>query len=182
MQMVRLHGISRDAWNRDGAGGSWRYEVQEAGYKYNLTDLQSAIGVVQLAKCDEMNNSRQRIAERYNNAFAKLNALQTPEVLPDRQSSWHLYVLRLHLEQLQIGRDRFIEELDQRGINASVHFIPLHLQPYYQKQFGYKPGDYPQAEHEYNRCISLPIYPGMSDEEIEYVVHVISDIAQQWAR
>ena len=182
MQMVRLHGISRGAWNRDGAGGSWRYEVQEAGYKYNLTDLQSAIGLVQLAKCNEMSCKRQRIAEEYNRAFAKLNLLQTPEVLPDRQSSWHLYVLRLYLDRLRIGRDRFIEELGQRGIGASVHFIPLHLQPYYQKQFGYKFGDYPQAEHEYSRCISLPIYPGMSDEEVDYVVHVVSDIAQQWTR
>jgi len=182
MQMMRLHGISRDAWNRYGAGGCWRYEVQEAGFKYNLTDLQSAIGIVQLAKCDEMNSARRRIAERYNNAFAKFNALEIPEVLLDRQSSWHLYVLRLHLDQLRIGRDRFIEELDHRGISASVHFIPLHLQPYYQKRFGYKTGDYPRAEREYSRCLSLPIYPGMTDEEINYIIHAVSDIVQQWAK
>jgi len=181
MQMMRLHGISRDAWNRYGSGGSWRYEVLEAGFKYNLTDLQSAIGIVQLAKCEEMNGARRRIAERYNQAFAKLNALEIPEVLSDRQSSWHLYVLRLHLDRLRIGRDQFIEELDQRGISGSVHFIPLHLQPYYQKQFGYKTGDYPQAEREYGRCLSLPIFPGMTDEEIDYVTHTVSYIVQHWA-
>jgi dTDP-4-amino-4,6-dideoxygalactose transaminase len=182
MQMMRLHGISRDAWNRYGTGGSWRYEVQEAGYKYNLTDLQSAIGIVQLAKCDEMNGGRQRIAERYNNAFIELNALEVPRVLSDRKSSWHLYVLRLHLDRLSISRDHFIDELNQRGITASVHFIPLHLQPYYQKHFGYKAGDYPQAEHEYNRCLSLPIYPDMSNEEADYVIHAVSDIVQRWTK
>lgn len=182
IQMMRLHGISHDAWNRHGVGRSWHYEVQEAGYKYNLTDLQSAIGIVQLAKCERMSISRRQITERYNQAFAKLGVLEVPEELSDCQSSCHLYVLRLHLDQLQISRDRFIEELDQRGVSASVHFIPLHLQPYYQKQFGYKAGDYPVAERQYRRCLSLPIYPGMSDEETDYVIHAVSGIAQYWAR
>ena len=176
MQVMRLHGISRDAWNR--SGSSWDYEVREAGYKYNLTDLQSAIGMAQLAKCDEMNEARRRIAERYSDAFASLPALEVPEILPDRQSSWHLYVLRLRLEQLSIDRKRFIEELAARGVNASVHFIPLHLQPYYQERFGYRPGDFPNAEHEYERCVSLPIYPGMSDDEIRYVITTVSDIVR----
>src|SRR5262249_12362291 len=100
MQTMRLHGISRNAWNRYGAGGSWYYEVHEAGYKYNLTDLQSVVGIVQLAKCEEMNCARRRIAERYTKAFATLSAIETPEVLPDRQSSWHLYVMRLNLQNL----------------------------------------------------------------------------------
>ena len=176
MQVMRLHGISRNAWNR--SGSSWDYEVREAGYKYNLTDLQSAIGMAQLAKCDEMNEARRRIAERYSDAFASLPALEVPEILPDRQSSWHLYVLRLRLEQLSIDRKRFIEELAARGVNASVHFIPLHLQPYYQERFGYRPGDFPNAEHEYERCVSLPIYPGMSDDEIRYVITTVSDIVR----
>ena len=83
---------------------------------------------------------------------------------------------------MRIGRDRFIEELEQRGVSASVHFIPLHLQPYYRNQFGYKPGDLPQAEREYARCLSLPIYPSMSDEEIEYVIHAVSDVVQHWTK
>jgi len=90
--------------------------------------------------------------------------------------------LRLHLDRLRIGRDRFIEELNRLGVSASVHFIPLHLQPYYQRKFGYKAGDYPQAEHEYSRCLSLPIYPGMSDEETEYVSHAVLDTVQHWAK
>jgi dTDP-4-amino-4,6-dideoxygalactose transaminase len=175
---MRLHGISHDAWDRYSASGSWYYQVEEAGYKYNLTDIQSAIGIVQLAKCDEMNRGRQRIAARYSEAFATINALEVPAVVPDRESSWHLYVLRLNLEQLRIGRDRFIEELEQRGVSASMHFIPLHLQPYYQNKFSYRVGDYPHAEHEYTRCLSLPIFPGMSDEEVEIVIGAVLDIVK----
>ena len=124
----------------------------------------------------------QNIAERYSDAFATLQEIEIPEILPDRQSSWHLYVLRLRLEDLQIDRNRFIVELEQRGVTASVHFIPLHLQPYYQKQFGYKAGDFPQAEHEYARCLSLPIYPSMGDEEVDYVVRAVSEVVHQWGK
>jgi len=182
IRMMRLHGISPDAWGRSTRSRLWYYEVQEAGYKYNLTDLQSAIGIVQLSKCEEMNYARHRIAKRYNDALAPLKEIEIPEILPDRQSSWHLYVLRLRLEHLRIDRDRFIEELDQRGVTASVHFIPRHLQPYYQKQFGYKAGDSPQAEREYARCLSLPIYPSMSDEEIDCVIYAVSNVVQQWTK
>ena len=178
---MRLHGTNRDAWDRT-TNGSWHYEVQEAGYKCNLTDFQAALGIVQLAKCDEASESRCRIAERYSKTFGGLDVLDVPAILPDRQSSWHLYVLRLRLEHLRISRDRFIYELEQRGVAASVHFIPLHLHPYYQRQFGYKAGDFPQAEREYNRCLSLPIFPGMSDEEIDSVITAVIDTANQWKR
>jgi len=127
----RFHGIDRDTWGRQGGDQSWYYEVSEVGYKYNLSDLQAAIGIVQLAKCDDMNDTRRRIAERYNQAFASSNALEIPAVLPGCQSSWHLYVLRLRLEDLGIDRNRFIGELKTRGVTASVHFIPLHLHPFH---------------------------------------------------
>jgi dTDP-4-amino-4,6-dideoxygalactose transaminase len=182
IQKMRLHGIARDSWSRSVADSPWYYEVHEAGYKYNLTDLQSAIGIVQLAKCEEMNHARHRIAKRYNGTFATFKEIEIPDVLPDRKTSWHLYVLRLHLENLRIDRDHFIKELEQRAVTASVHFIPLHLQPYYQKQFGYKARDLPQAENEYARCLSLPIYPSMSDEEIDYVIQAVSDVVCQWTR
>jgi dTDP-4-amino-4,6-dideoxygalactose transaminase len=179
IRTMRLHGISRDAWNR-AADRAWGYEVQEAGYKYNLTDFQSALGIVQLAKCNEAYEARRRIAERYSQTFSGLASLDVPAILPDRQGSWHLYVLRLRLERLKINRDRFVEELEQRGVAASVHFIPLHLHPYYQRQFGYRASDFPQAEHEYNRCLSLPIFPAMTEEEIESVIAAVVDTANQW--
>jgi perosamine synthetase len=178
MRMMRLHGISRDAWRRYSGEGNWYYEVHEAGYKYNLTDLQAAIGLVQLAKCNALNAARERVALRYTAAFSGNKALEAPTVRPDRTTAWHLYILRLRSDNLDIDRDHFIEELRRRGIGTSVHFIPLHLQPYYQRTFGYRKGDFPVAEAEYGRCISLPIYPSMSDEAIDYVISTIEEVCK----
>jgi len=175
IQMMRLHGIGRDAWKRYRDEGSWRYEVREAGYKYNFTDLQAAIGLVQLQKCDAMQQARRRIAEQYVLGLQSLEEIELPAIQPDRESSWHLFVLRLHLDRLAIDRDQFIEELKHRGIGCSVHFIPLHLHPFYQRAFGYRGGDFPKAEAEYHRCISLPIYPTMEADEIECVIHAVTD-------
>ena len=182
LQVMRLHGISRDAWKRYSAEGSWHYEVVEAGYKYNLTDMQSALGIVQLSKCDAMNQSRSVIAKRYTHAFSSVDALNLPEILPDRTTSWHLYVLRLRLEQLRIDRAGFIRELGERGVSASVHFIPLHLQPFYQKTFNYREGDFSVAEREYQRCLSLPLYPTMSEEEVEQVIWAVRDVVSCWTK
>jgi perosamine synthetase len=179
---MRLHGIARDAWKRYSSEGSWFYEVLETGFKYNFTDMQAALGIVQLAKCDAMNLARQRIAQRYTRAFQSIEALQVPSISSDRESSWHLYVLRLHLDQLRIDRNRFIRELAERGVSASVHFIPLHLQPVYQRHYQYKPGDLPVAEREYQRSLSLPIYPAMREEEIEQVIWAVSDVISTWYR
>lgn len=182
LQVMRLHGIARDAWNRYSAKGAWFYEVLETGFKYNLTDLQAALGVVQLAKCDAMQAARERIAKRYSSAFASIEALEVPHTPSDRETSWHLFVLRLHLEQLSIDRNRFIRELADRGVTASVHFIPLHLQPVYQRDYQYRLGDLPIAEREYQRSLSLPIYPSMSDEEIDWVIGAVSDVVSAWVR
>lgn len=178
MKMMRLHGISRDAWNRYSSEGSWRYDVQEAGYKYNLTDLQAAIGLVQLTKCDAMCAARRRIAERYNAAFSSNPALQTPTVRNDRQSSWHLYILRLRPQILGFGRDEFMAALKARGIGTSVHFIPLHLHTYYQRRFGYRRGDFPNAEAQYDHCLSLPIFPSMREEDVARVIDTVEEVCQ----
>lgn len=177
MRTMRLHGISGDAWKRYGKNGSWFYEVVEAGYKYNPTDLQAALGLVQLAKCDALNDARRRIAERYSSAFKEVSVLEPPAMKCDRTTSWHLYILRLHLDKLQIDRNAFIQQLKERGIGTSVHFIPLHLHPYYQRAFGYQKGDFPFAEAEFQRCISLPIYPGMSDRDVEQVIDNVTEIS-----
>jgi dTDP-4-amino-4,6-dideoxygalactose transaminase len=182
LQVMRLHGIARDAWKRYTAEGSWFYEVLEAGFKYNLTDLQAALGVVQLAKCDAMNLARERIARRYTHAFQSIAAVEAPDTLSDRTTAWHLYVLRLHLDELRIDRNQFIQELAERGVGTSVHFIPLHLQPVYQRDYNYRPGDLPAAEREYQRSLSLPIYSGMRDEEVEHVIWAVSDVASTHSR
>lgn len=182
LQMMRLHGVSRDAWKRYSAEGSWYYEVMEAGYKYNFTDLQAALGLVQLAKCDVMYECRRSITERYTRAFSSSDALECPEVLPDRTTAWHLYVLRLELQDLRIDRDRFIRELAEAGVSTSVHFIPLHLHPFYRRSYGYKRGDLPMAEEQYQRCLSLPIYPAMTEEEVEYVISAVLSLAKRFSK
>jgi perosamine synthetase len=182
LQMMRLHGISRDAWKRYTSEGSWYYEVIEAGYKYNFTDLQAALGIVQLAKCDAMREARSEIAERYNCAFISSDQLEIPEVMNDRTTAWHLYVIRLRLERLSIDRDLFISKLAERGVSTSVHFIPLHLQPYYQTKYGYRDGDFPLAEKEYRRSLSLPIYPTMTEEEVDTVISAVLNVTERFAK
>jgi perosamine synthetase len=179
IRMMRLHGIAGDAWKRYGKSGSWYYQVMEAGYKYNLTDVQAALGLVQLSKCDAMDEARGRIAEKYTAAFRRVSALEPPTVKSDRKTSWHLYILRLRLERLGIDRDRFVDELRQHGIGTSDHFIQLHLHPFYQREYAYKRGDFPKAEAEYLRCLSLPIYPTMSNAEVEHVISPVTAVASR---
>lgn len=179
MRLMRLHGIERDAWKRYRGDGSWFYEVLEAGFKYNLTDLQSAIGLVQLAKCEAMKQARERIAQRYSDAFSSREELVIPMIPQDRRTSWHLYILRLRLDRLKSDRGGFIEALRRHGVACSVHFIPLHLQPYYRRAYGYQAGDFPHAEREYNSCLSLPIYPGMTEMEINHVISAVLNTAAE---
>lgn len=177
IRLMRLHGIERDAWKRYRADGSWRYEVREAGYKYNLTDLQSAIGLVQLARCDAMSAARARIALRYHDAFSALPELTVPSIHTDRTTSWHLYILRLRLDRLRIDRDAFICALKDQGVSCSVHFIPLHLQPFYQREYGYCRGHFRCAEQQFDCCLSLPIFPGMTEDEVQQVIEAVKSTA-----
>ncbi len=178
MKVLRLHGISKDPWKRYSRDGTWHYEVIEAGFKYNTTDIQSGLGLAQLRKIEWTWQRRRYIAERYNEAFKETEGIITPHIKPDRIPSYHLYIIKLNLETLTINRNRFIEELSQRGIGTSVHFIPLHRHPFYKGSFGCKAQDFPNAEWVYERSISLPIYPGMTDDEIDYVTENVMNICK----
>jgi perosamine synthetase len=178
MRMMSLHGISKDAWKRYTAEGSWYYEVHSPGYKYNLTDLAAALGLVQLTKCDRFCDERKRIARTYDAGFADLPEIQRPAVAPDRDHAWHLYVIQLEPDQLRIGRNQFVEALKQKNIGTSVHFIPLHLHPFYRETFGYQPQDFPKATRAFERIISLPIFPGMGDARISRVIDAVRSIAR----
>ncbi len=182
IRLLRLHGISRDAWKRYATGGSWYYEVTEAGYKYNLTDIQAALGISQLRKLGAMWEMRKRIAERYTEAFSGSEALTPLALRPGRSSSYHLYVLGINPEAHSIDRAGFIEELGRRGIGTSVHFIPLHRHPFYRSNFGYESADFPGAERLYERIISLPIYPGLSVGETDYVIENIKDVSSKYSK
>jgi dTDP-4-amino-4,6-dideoxygalactose transaminase len=174
-RIMSLHGISRDAWKRYTAEGSWYYEIVAPGFKYNLTDVASSLGLVQLRRAEAMARRRREIALRYNEAFASIGALQVPTEGEERHA-WHLYMLRLNLDQLTIDRAQFVEELKARKIGTSVHFIPLHVHPYYRELYGYKPEDFPVAYDQYLREISLPIYSVMTDDEVADVIDAVTDV------
>ena len=175
-RVMRLHGISSDAWNRYGAGGSWAYEVVEAGFKDNMTDLAAAIGLVQLERLDEMADARAAIAARYDAAFADSPLLELPARRSGDQHSWHLYVVRLNLDELSVSRAGVVEALAAEGIGTSVHFIPLHLHRHYQDRYGYVRGDFPAAEALFERSISLPIWPDMTDAQVDRVAGTMLEI------
>ena len=175
MRVLALHGMSRDAWNRYAERGSWYYEVVECGFKYNLSDIQAAIGLVQLRKLDRMNARRAEIAGRYNEAFATLDELELPPVRSDSKHAWHLYALRLRLEKLEIGRAEFIERMRDRGIGCSVHFIPVPLHPYYRRALELR-DPCERALAEYPRLVSLPLHSRLSDEEVERVIAAVREI------
>jgi dTDP-4-amino-4,6-dideoxygalactose transaminase len=175
MRLMRLHGIDRSGGELSKSNGSWNYSIREAGYKYNFTDIQAALGIVQLAKCDTMRDARSRIARRYSEAFGAIDALEAPVVRENCESSWHLYILRLHLDRLSADRDAFIDRMSEKGVACSVHFIPLHLQIFYQRAYGYRAGDFPRAEAEFRRCVSLPIYPNLSGEEVEFIIDAVKE-------
>nr|PZN50570.1 MAG: hypothetical protein DIU68_18105 [Chloroflexota bacterium] len=179
---LSLHGMSRDAWKRYSGEGSWYYEVVEAGFKYNMTDIQAAIGLVQLKRLDAMQARRREIVAQYQTAFAEFEELEIPTERPDVESAWHLYVLRLHLEKLKITRGQFIEELKNRNIGTSVHFIPIHLHPYYRDKYDWKPEDFPVAYREFQRVISLPLHPGLSDEDVEDVIAAVADVVEKFRK
>ena len=181
-RMMALHGISKDAWKRYTADGSWYYEIIAPGYKYNLTDIAAAMGLIQLRKAERMWQRRREIAQRYNAAFSALSQLQIPAEQSQSQHAWHLYMLRLNLEQLRLDRAQFFTELKRRNIGASVHFIPLHVHPYYRETYGYRPEDLPVAYREYQREISLPIYSKMSDDDVRDVIESVSQAVNQWRR
>lgn len=170
-----LHGMSRDAWNRYGQGGSWFYEVVRPGFKCNMTDIQASLGLHQLRRLDQFQQRRLGIVRRYTDAFAGLAEVQEPVEGPG-ESAWHLYPIRLTLDRLTIDRAGFMEALASRNIGASVHFIPLHLHPFYRDKYGLTQADLPIASAEYERLVSLPLHPRLSESDVDDVIEAVTDI------
>jgi perosamine synthetase len=179
-RVMRLHGISRDAWKRYTASGTWYYEIEDVGYKYNLTDLAAAIGLVQLGRAEAMRRERERVALTYDRLFRELGLEELVELpvhpAPGDIHAWHLYMLRLHAQRTGLTRTGVIDALKRLGIGTSVHFIPLHLHPYYQRVYGYSPADLPISRTEYEREISLPIYPDLGEGDVARVATALRDV------
>jgi perosamine synthetase len=176
MRVMSLHGISKDAWKRFTAAGSWYYEIVAPGFKYNLTDIAASIGLHQVRKADRLHELRTRWAGCYTEQLAGVEELILPAVQPDRIHSWHLYVVRLRLDRLRIDRAQCIAELKEQGIGTSVHWLPLHMHPYYRETYGYRPGDLPRAAALYPEVISLPLYPDMTEATVKAVSSALKGI------
>jgi dTDP-4-amino-4,6-dideoxygalactose transaminase len=182
MRIMSLHGISKDAWKRYTAEGSWRYDILFPGYKYNLTDIAAALGVEQLKKCSGFYEARKKMAHEFDRAFAHIDALTTPFMDSAVEHAWHLYVIQLNLDRLTIGRDRFIEELKAANIGSSVHFIPLHLHPFYRDTLHYDAREFPCATQAFDRILSLPLYTRMKSQDQQDVIDAVRDIADRHQR
>jgi len=176
MKVLCLHGISKDAWDRYTERGNWYYEVMACGFKYNLSDIQSAMGIHQLRKQEGFVKARERQARQYNEAFAAFPEVQIQPSNADSRHCWHLYCLRLNLETLDIDRAQFIRELHRREVGSSVHFIPIPMHPYYANVLGFKSSQYPKTMQLYPRLISLPLYPAMTESQIAHVINAVKEI------
>jgi dTDP-4-amino-4,6-dideoxygalactose transaminase len=176
MRQMSLHGLSHDAWKRFAGNHAWDYRIIAPGYKYNLTDVAAALGIHQAARAEEMRQERQAIARRFHQQLADVQQLDLPPDPPDRIHAWHLFPIRLRLDQLRIDRNTFMLQLREQGVGCSVHWRPLHLHPYYEETFHWRPEHLPQASRQWPRLISLPLFPGMRDDEQDRVVAVVRQL------
>lgn len=176
-----LHGMSRDAWKRFHRAGSWEYDVVVPGFKYNMTDIQAALGTHQLDRLQGFHERRRAIASRYSSAFSNVQALELPTERPDVTSSWHLYVLRILPEHLCIDRNAFIEGMTAHNIGTSVHYRPVHMMSFYANKYGLAPEAFPVARNAFQRMISLPLHPRLSDADVDDVIEAVLDLVRQHA-
>jgi perosamine synthetase len=182
MRMMSLHGLSQDAWDRYSGGRSWDYRIVAPGFKYNLTDVAAALGLRQLERAEAMRLEREAIARRFLEELSDIDEIELPTDGRDRIHSWHLFPIRLSLDRLGIDRNAFLDALKDAGVGCSVHWRPLHLHPYYEETFGWRPGDLPVATSVWERLVSLPIFPGMTREEVGHVVETVKILCARHAR
>lgn len=180
MRSMSLHGLSQDAWSRYSSKGSWDYRIVAPGFKYNLADPLAAIGIHQLAKAHQMRTTRQAIADFYLEELRDVEEIELPASSGNRIHSWHLFPIKLKLDQLSISRNEFFQGMKEAGIGCSVHWRPLHLHPYYEQTFGWRPEDCPTATSVWSRMISLPIFPGLRSQEADYIVRTVRRLCKAY--
>jgi dTDP-4-amino-4,6-dideoxygalactose transaminase len=181
MRLMSLHGLSHDSWMRYANTGNWDYKIIAPGFKYNMTDVAAAMGIHQLQRAEQMRQKREQVARFFLDSLKDIEEIELPPEDPDRLHSWHLFPIKLRLNRLTIDRDAFLMELKQAGVGCSVHWRPLHLHPYYEATFGWKPEDFPVATAVWKRLISLPIFSAMTDEQTEFVAGTLRSLCARYA-
>ena len=181
-RILSMHGMTRDAWKRYHKGGNWRCEVVAPGFKYNMTDIQAALGLCQLRKLAAFQERRRQVVQRYTEAFRDDDTFELPVERPNVKHAWHLYVLRFRSGALRITRDRIIEELAARNIGTGVHYVPVHIHPYYRTQYGYRPESFPVANDNFERMISLPLNLRLTDHDVADVIDAVRDVVRCYRR
>ena len=181
--LFRTHGITKERDKLLNYEGPWYYEMQELGYNYRLTDFQCALGLSQLKKIDRIIQRRREVVQKYDYEFKDMPEIKIPENNPfNSNPAWHVYMIQLNLERIKVGRREIFEALRAENIEVNVHYIPVHLQPYYQKRFGYRLGDFPKAENYYSRAITLPVFPKMSDKDIDDVIVAVKKVINYYKK
>jgi dTDP-4-amino-4,6-dideoxygalactose transaminase len=178
LSQLRLHGMSKDAWKRHSAAGSWKYDITEPGFKYNMFDIQAALGIQQLKKHEKFLKTRKEYAHIYDKAFSKTPEIIIPYIQKGIRHAYNLYTIQVETKKLSIDRDKIVDELKKKGIGVSVYFIPLHYFTFYKKM-GYKKGDFPIAESVFEKIISLPLYPKMTKEELNYISKTLINLIEE---
>ena len=176
--MLRSHGTTKDEVLITKNPGPWYYEMQSLGFNYRMTDMQAALGCSQLAKLDWFKKRRREVVVKYNDAFKGMKYLKTPTEPKDVSSCFHLYAVQIDFTALGKSRTHVMLELREKGIGTQVHYIPVSTQPFYKESFGYKDGDYPVAEKYYEQELSLPLYPGLSDEDVNIVIKSVKEVIE----
>jgi perosamine synthetase len=176
MRQMSLHGLSHDAWKRYSGNTPWDYRIVAPGFKYNLTDIAAALGNEQLRRAETMRQERESIVDFFRAGLSDVEQIELPPAAADRIHAWHLFPIRLRLERLGVDRNQFMQLLRERGIGCSVHWRPLHLHPYYQESFGWQEHHLPVASRQWQRLVSLPLFPGMRQDEQQYVVQAVRDL------
>ncbi|MDI6786356.1 MAG: DegT/DnrJ/EryC1/StrS aminotransferase family protein [bacterium] len=179
---LRFFGIETDAWKRVCSEDFWFYEVSDLGFKYNMMDIQAAMGVSQLKKVVKFQKIRDQYAQMYNQSFSQIPEIDIPTILPEVKTSWHLYVIKLNLDRLSINRNEFVRKLRELGVGTNVHYLPLHMHKYFKDNSNYRYKDFPVSESLYDRIISLPLYQKMTPQQVERVVDIVIDLIKKYRR